>query len=220
MSLFAYAIIVFCLVSDPSERSFHLQLIPLSALQPQKAVALKSLPPVKPLDARLSADAGALIPPDQAEADQGGFVTSSIHSKQTKTPAKAAVTAASMRLVIPKIKLDAIIENVGLTPDGAVGVPKVPADVAWYDLSPRPGDVGNAIITGHIGYWLNGAIGVFNNLYKLQKGDMISVKDEKGIVTDFVVRDIKRYDQAADASAVFVSTDAKAHLNIITCNGA
>jgi LPXTG-site transpeptidase (sortase) family protein len=124
-----------------------------------------------------------------------------------------------VRLMIPKIKVNAVIESVGLTPGGAVDVPKGPAKTAWYKLGPRPGDSGSAVITGHYGRWKNGSGSVFDNLYKLKKGDKIYVKDEKGTSIAFVVREIRKYDPKADAYEVFVSKDDKAHLNLITCDG-
>lgn len=125
----------------------------------------------------------------------------------------------SVRLVIPKIHVDAAVENLGLTPDGAMDVPKGPADAAWYDLGTRPGEIGSAVIAGHSG-WKDGIPAVFDNLYTLQKGDRILVVNESGMTTTFVVRESHIYDPKADATIVFNSSDGKAHLNLITCIGA
>jgi LPXTG-site transpeptidase (sortase) family protein len=92
-------------------------------------------------------------------------------------------------------------------------------NTAWFNQSPRPGESGNAIITGHYGYWKNGKSTVFNNLNKLRKGDKIYVVDEKGVVVNFVVREIRNYNPDAVASDVFFSNDNKSHLNLITCEG-
>ncbi len=123
-----------------------------------------------------------------------------------------------VHLEIPKINVDAALESVGLTPQGAVGVPEGPVNAAWFDLGPRPGENGSAVIVGHFG-WKNGIPAVFDNLYKLQKGDKIYVEDETGTITTFVVREVRTYDQNEDASSVFNSSDGKAHLNLITCQG-
>ena len=125
-----------------------------------------------------------------------------------------------VRLKIPRINVDATIESVGLTPQGAVGVPKGSSNTSWYNLGPRPGERGNAVITGHYGIWKNGKPTVFNNLLKLRQGDKIYVKDLKGATLTFVVREVRKYDPNADASDVFISSDGKAHLNLITCDGA
>ncbi|HBM45990.1 MAG: Peptidase C60 sortase A and B [Parcubacteria group bacterium GW2011_GWF2_38_76] len=121
-------------------------------------------------------------------------------------------------LKIPKIGVDAIVEQVGITSQGEIGVPKGPTSVAWFELGPHPGENGSAIITGHYG-WKDGIVAVFDNLYKLQKGDKIYVEDDKGETFVFVVRESKRYDPKADAPAVFASDDSDSHLNLITCEG-
>jgi len=125
----------------------------------------------------------------------------------------------SIRLKIPKISLDAAVESIGLTPQGAVDVPKDPGNAAWYNLSSYPGEIGNTIITGHFGRWKNGEGSVFDNLNKLSAGDSLSIEDENGVKINFVVRELRLYDQNDVATEVFVSNDGKAHLNLITCDG-
>lgn len=122
------------------------------------------------------------------------------------------------RLIIPKIKVNAIVKYVGVTAQGAMGVPKGPTEVAWFDLGPRPGEVGSAVISGHYG-WKNNIPAIFDNLNKLQKGDELSIKDEKGVFTTFVVRESRIFKENQDASSVFGSSDGKSHLNLITCGG-
>lgn len=122
------------------------------------------------------------------------------------------------RLRIPEINVDAYVENVGLTLDKAMDTPKDINNVAWYNLGPRPGDIGSAVIAGHYG-WKDGKSSVFDNLYKLQIGDKIYIENEKGKVISFIVRKIQKYDSGADAFDVFSSSDGKEHLNLITCLG-
>lgn len=123
-----------------------------------------------------------------------------------------------VRLRIPKIGLDAAIRHVGLTPEGAVDVPKNQDEAAWFDLSPLPGERGSAIITGHYG-WKGGKPSVFDDLHKLRKGDRVQVEDDGGMTVNFVMRENRRYDPDAEAPRVFDSGDDKAHLNLITCEG-
>lgn len=126
--------------------------------------------------------------------------------------------SSPLRIKIPSIKVDAIIENVGLAKDGSVGVPKGPKTAAWFNLSSSPGATGSSVVSGHSG-WRNGIPAVFDNLYKLKKGDKIYVENDKGEATTFVVREIKRYDPKAQVPDVFFLNDGKAHLNLITCTG-
>ncbi len=126
--------------------------------------------------------------------------------------------ALPIRLKIPKIKVNAAIEYIGINSKGEMGIPKLPRDAAWYNLGPRPGEIGSAVISGHVN-WYNGATSVFANLNKLKIGDEITVQDSKGVSITFVVRKIHEFTSKEDASEVFVSNDGKAHLNLITCDG-
>ena len=134
-------------------------------------------------------------------------------SNQEQTRAKLPV-----RLKIPSINVDAYVEHTGLTPDGAMGVPKGNVNVAWYNLGPRPGENGSATIAGHYGL-KNNIPSVFDDLHKLRVGDRIYIEDEKGTDIIFVVQKIQIYDKDEDASDVFSSNDEKSHLNLITCSG-
>ena len=125
-----------------------------------------------------------------------------------------------IRLKIPKIRVNAAVEHVGMTPAGAMDVPKNPSNAGWFNLGQRPGQIGSAVIAGHYGRWRNGKRSVFDNLYKLRKGDKLYIEDDTGTVISFVVRETRKYDPDADASDVFGSNDGKAHLNLITCEGA
>ncbi len=133
---------------------------------------------------------------------------------------KQVIFGLPVRLKIPSIKVDAIVEHVGLTPEGAMDVPKKPEDVVWYEPGPRPGNKGSAVIAGHYGTWENGEGSVFDDLNKLKIGDEIYVQDDKGTIISFVVRATQKYDPDADAEEVFFSNDGISHLNLISCEGA
>lgn len=123
-----------------------------------------------------------------------------------------------LRLKIPSIDVDAPVEYVGLTYNGAMDVPKSPIEVGWFNLGPRPGENGSAVIAGHYG-WKDNLPAVFDNLHTLRVGDKIFVEDEKGVTTTFVVREIKIYGKDEIVPEVFSSNDGKVHLNLITCTG-
>lgn len=140
------------------------------------------------------------------------------NQEQAIFDSRASSVGNPMRLRIPSINVDATFEYVGITPDGAMDVPKDPHEVGWFNLGPRPGENGSAVIAGHYG-WKEGKGAVFDTLYKVRVGDKIYVEDSKGEVVTFVVRESRRYDPEADASGVFSSSDGKAHLNLVTCEG-
>ncbi|MDO8659540.1 MAG: class F sortase [Candidatus Parcubacteria bacterium] len=123
-----------------------------------------------------------------------------------------------VRLKIPNLNIDTSFEFVGLTPDGAMDAPQGPDNVGWFSLGPPPGEIGSAVIDGHSGYKDN-IPAVFDNLYKLEKGDKIYIENEKGETLVFIVRELRTYNPRADTLDIFTSSDGKAHLNLITCTG-
>lgn len=125
-----------------------------------------------------------------------------------------------VRLKIPKINVDAPINQMGLTPEGNMQAPSGLQNVGWYKFGPHPGDIGSAVIAGHFGRSRDGELPVFERLHTLIAGDIINVKDKKGRVATFVVRELQILNQNEAAPNVFSSNDGKAYLNLITCQGA
>ena len=99
-----------------------------------------------------------------------------------------------VRLIIPSINVDTNVQRVGVTPEGEMGVPTNTYEAGWYELGPRPGQRGSAVIAGHLN-GLSGEAGVFADLGKLKEGDKVYVEDE-----------------------VFTRSDST-YLNLITCDG-
>jgi len=122
-----------------------------------------------------------------------------------------------VRLQIPKLKVDAKIDFLGLTKDGDMASPNDIANAGWYKLGTMPGNEGSAVIAGHrTGF--KGVPGIFTNLGKLQKGDNIIIIDEQQQTIRFVVQEIRTYKQNEKPAEVFTSANG-AHLNLITCTG-
>ena len=122
-----------------------------------------------------------------------------------------------VRLIIPSIKVNAFVEYVGLNSQGAMDVPSTTSDVGWYRLGPSPGEIGNAVISGHFD-GREGKFGVFNDLDKLNPGDKLYVTNDQGTTNTFVVRTTRIYDPGY-ADEVFFPNDYGTHLNLITCDG-
>ena len=119
---------------------------------------------------------------------------------------------------IPSISIDAHVEQVGFALDKSMDVPELPNDTAWFDLGPRPGELGSAVIDGHSGY-KDDKPAVFDSLYKIKIGDKIYITDNQGLTNVFVVRKIQNYIPGANDTEVFTSNDGLSHLNLITCSG-
>jgi len=137
----------------------------------------------------------------------------------TNTPTSAAPVARPgipVRMRIPKIGVDAAIEQVGLTPDGAMDTPKNFADTAWYQLGPRPGEQGNAVIAGHVDSTTG--VAVFWDLRKLNQGDELFVTGDDGAERRFVVGGWETYEDTAAPLVRIFGPSTSTHLNLITCD--
>lgn len=124
----------------------------------------------------------------------------------------------SARLRIPAIAVDAVVQLVGLTPQGAIGIPTNYTDVAWFTDSPRPGNAGNAIMVGHRDTRFF-APGVFRHLSKVKIGDDVYVDGLDGKTLHFRVVAQKTYAEDTDRLAEIVGETNRTRLNLITCEG-
>lgn len=138
---------------------------------------------------------------------------------RTTQPKNSPAIQPPIRLEISSLDIDAKVKPVGVTSQGDMAIDDSISDVAWYRDGPKPGEKGSAVIAGHYG-WKDGVASVFNDIHTLQKGDKISVVDEKGGRMTFVTQRIQKYDPEANTADVFLSHDGKSHLNLITCDGA
>ena len=119
------------------------------------------------------------------------------------------------RLTIPAIGVNERLHGVGLKPDGAMETPDF-GDAGWYDLGPRPGAPGPAVLVAHV----HGPAGddVFARLDDLQPGDRVTVKRTDGRST-FVVEAVEQ--AAKDAlpyQRIWNDTETPV-LRLITCGG-
>lgn len=141
-------------------------------------------------------------------------------SKRVYVPESTSVAEAfystPVRLKIPKIKVDAVVEHMGLTASGDMQSPGTNGSAGWYKYSSYPGNKGSSVIAGHVGV-RNPA--VFTHLDTLVQGDTVLVTDDKGQEVKFTVTSSKWYDYQIEATEVFESDKSGAHLNLITCAG-
>lgn len=156
---------------------------------------------------------GNIVPNGMPNTGNGG--ANKAKAKSAKVTEKAVKT--TKKLEIPALKVDAKIEDVGLTKTGSMNVPANDDNVGLYKHGAKPGDKGNAVIAGHLDTYTS-SNGVFKNLDKLKTGDDIFVTDS-GNTTHFRVSKSEVYDsESAPLQAIFGSSD-KVRLNLITCTG-
>jgi hypothetical protein len=124
-------------------------------------------------------------------------------------------------IAIPAIGVNSGLLRLGISTDGAMQVPSLPAqadDAAWYEYSATPGQVGVSVIEGHVDSYDGPA--VFFRLGALRPGDRINVRLADGITAVFRVSGVREYPKSRfPASAVYGSGNY-AGLRLITCGGA
>jgi hypothetical protein len=155
--------------------------------------------------------------PDGTEGWVAAQFTSPPDGSLLTAPAQPEV-GRPVQLVIPAIGVDADIEWVGLTPDGAMAVPSGPWTVGWYRLGPLPGTVGSSVIDGHVDYRTVGPA-VFWRLRELWVGDLIIVVDEDGSEHTFAVVDMASYSAKNFPLGEVFGPANTPRLNLITCDG-
>lgn len=135
----------------------------------------------------------------------------------TSTPTPAI--GLPQTLSIPQIGINAPVESVGLDSERKMDVPKNIYDVAWYKLGAKPGEIGNAVIDGHLD-GPQGQIAIFWNLNKLKAGDLIYITDSFGQKYTFKITEVANYPFSTFPLQEVFGQTSKTRLNLITCSGA
>ena len=123
------------------------------------------------------------------------------------------------RISIPSLGVRAKIIKVGRAADGSIATPAAdPAEATgWYRLGPTPGELGTAVIVGHVD--TDSRPAVFHKLPELSRGKLIKVNREDHRVATFTVESVETFPKTSfPADRVFDSTD-RARLVLVTCGG-
>jgi sortase (surface protein transpeptidase) len=117
-----------------------------------------------------------------------------VHKTPVKKPNKSAPKQPTLyvppgnpqTVVISKIHVKAPVESLNLNLKAQKDAPHKWGDVAWYDLSPKPGAVGRASVFGHLDSYCCPA--VFWELHTLRPGDIVQVYYKTGKPISFKVQ--------------------------------
>jgi hypothetical protein len=96
-----------------------------------------------------------------------------------------------VKIVIPKIGVDAVIQPGDIDKDGNVTGQSQGTGVIWYEKGASPGWDSNAILTAH--NHLMGTPGALRDLEKLVIGDIVEFSYEDGSIGRFVVKSTHTY---------------------------
>jgi len=122
-----------------------------------------------------------------------------------------------VRVVIPSIGVDARIVPLGLNRDRTMQVPTNRANAGWFKPGPEPGEVGAAVIVGHLA--TTGGPGVFARLSQLKRGGLIKVHVKGGSTLRFAATSTVRVAKSRFPTTRVYAKTAGPTLRLITCAG-
>jgi len=130
----------------------------------------------------------------------------------------AAVHSVPLQLRIPAIGLSVALTTLGENADGTVQVPPDDRQPGWFRLGPTPGEVGSAVILGHVDN--TSGPGVFFDLRTLAAGDPVLVDRADGSTVEFVVNSVATYPRDQFPAQRVYGSHGSSALQLVTCGGA
>jgi sortase (surface protein transpeptidase) len=181
----------------------------------------------RPGGARVPADTGDLHPPAWPATRPSTGASPPTSSPETSSPSTGHPAgpvplrpSQPVRLVIPAIGVDTPLLALGLNADGTIAVPPLRRDApaGWYRNLATPGEIGPAVIVGHVDTARDGPA-VFYRLPDLRTGDQIAAHRADGTIAVFTVDLVAQYPKSAfPTDAVYGAVDRPA-LRLVTCGG-
>lgn len=155
-----------------------------------------------------------LAPPSATDGAAPDSVTPPAPSL-VERPLLARSTPVSLR--IPAIGVAAPLGTLGLNPDQTVEVPTDYQEPGWYRLGPSPGQMGSAVILGHVDSYQGPAI--FAQLHSLRPGDRVEVSLADGGVARFAVTTVETYPKEQFPALRVYGSHGYSGLQLVTCGG-
>jgi hypothetical protein len=185
------------------------------------------------LAAGLTTLTGATVPPDAgvlpmatigaapAAAPRAGGATGKAGGATGEaggaTGKRVAATFSPTGVAIADLRIDAPVDPVGVTADGALSIPGDPARLGWWIGSADPGSPrGTVLLAGHVDTAADGPGALFK-LERLPMGALIDVRAGEKVVTYRAVA--RRSFSKRRLPADLFSPDTPARLVLITCGG-
>jgi sortase (surface protein transpeptidase) len=135
------------------------------------------------------------------------------------TPAAPPAAIAPASVEVPRLGITSSLVPLGLNPDGTIAVPSLdePMQASWYSEGPAPGEVGPAVVLGHVD--ARGEPGIFHRLREVAEGDEITIGRADGTALRFVVTRVAQVAKAEFPTAEVYGPTAEPQLRLITCGG-
>ena len=157
-------------------------------------------------------------PPAVTPAPAPRATTSPVAPRAIATPEPTAMArSVPVRVEVPSIGVDSDLMELGLRSDGTMEVPPEAFPAGWYNGAPTPGELGPAVIAGHID-WVTGPA-VFAELSEVAVDDEIVVTRADGTRVVFRVTSVGQYAKDDFPTDLVYGNIDHAGLRLITCGG-
>lgn len=142
-------------------------------------------------------------------------------AEETKPPPpkpRAIQEPRPVHLEIPAIGVSAHVVPLGLNSDQTMQVPTSFSEAGWFRPGPEPGEIGAAVIVGHVDS-VSGP-GIFYRLPALTRGDRIRLRLSDGRMLRFVVTSSRNASKRRFPTKLVFRHTKRPTLRLITCGGA
>ncbi|GAB3988152.1 class F sortase [Nocardioides marmoraquaticus] len=130
---------------------------------------------------------------------------------------ETAAGAAPERVRVPRAGIDVGVEDLRTDARGRLGSPRDWQRAGWFTTGAAPGDVGPAVVAGHVDSPTGPA--AFTGLDALRPGDEVVVDRADGSSVTFAVDRTEVVDKGAFPTAEVYGPTPDAQLRLITCDG-
>jgi hypothetical protein len=156
--------------------------------------------------------------PSVAAAEPGDLPVVAARPATPATPATEAELTVPVHLAVPARRVDAVIDAVGVQPDGQMILPGDVDRVGWYRFGPAPGADGSAVIAGHVDDREQG-LGALAPLREAEVGDEVVVTDSAGTPTRWRVLSRELIQKQVLPLDRLFAREGPPRLTLITCGG-
>jgi hypothetical protein len=159
----------------------------------------------------------ALVAPDPAPPAPEPQRADAPPAPVVLSPEAARTVAPPAWLSIPAIGVDGPLAEIGLDGSGALVPPADFSRAGWFAAGPAPGEVGPAVLAGHVDDRTGPA--VFYRLEELTPGDEVVVTGSDGQPVRFTVTRVAAYPKDDFPTAEVYGPTTGPELRLITCGG-
>lgn len=164
--------------------------------------------------------AAASAPPASSVQTSAAPGTAVPSASSTDAPQNVLPASEPVSVSVPSAGIESELLSLSLKADGSLEVPPdgPGAPAGWYNGSPTPGELGPAVLLGHVNA-TDGGPGVFANLRQLKTGDLIRVARQDGTTSVFKFDHADQYSKDAFPTETVYGNTEGPELRLITCDG-